>query len=431
MVVKMTEKIETVMNTTHSVTNLFTTTLNNQVNEEDSDKDTAVAVSTAVFFSFLVALTSGGLLLIFIIHRHTAKNASLIMISTLANLSIGAIAELAFRTPYLVMGEQGLADVHPKLCVVVLLLPDYFMIAILLCLPLLSIERLLRLETKEHLNARQSRTLFACLLVIAYSLAFVISILPTTNLFAAGVNTRCNNNLVYGNAFPYVYTAMTITSVMITAVFSIAVAFRLKHRLSHLGTTQRKKIILKQGTVSAIAITGLLFVALVPFAASLQVLLMCDSKQIDDEQFCTEVSRPILFRACIIIQKTCLIALPLVFLWLNPTLRRKVWLTIKKPKQMENVVTISSNSMSVSKDSISTSNCLEEGDLDIDGDGDFITITEDLSFGKCGDVNGEVKRRCIGPGRHKQSVLDLVEVLSVISERSESGRSITEESSNK
>ncbi|XP_067951013.1 uncharacterized protein [Watersipora subatra] len=382
--------------------------------------NSAAAFWSILIFGLAIFVSSGGLLLIFLIHRKTAKHASLIMMSTLANLTAGAFSDLVFRATFFAIGEDKFTEISPMLCTIFIIIPDYFMIAIMLCLPLLSIERLLRLETKEYLTARQTRQLFGCLLVFAYSIAFVFSILPTTNLFTEGVNVRCGGKLVYGYSFSYIYSVVTLISVILTAAFAIAVALRLKTRLQHLGTTTRKKIVLKQGTISAIAITGVLFLALAPFAISLQLVLMCGSQQIDDEQYCQQIIIDIALRLCVAIQKFSLLLLPIVFLGLNPKLRHKVWLTITKTKRMENVVTIST--MTTSKDSVTeqVNDGFEMDDEDEEDDDDFITIAEDLSFGKCGDTKGEVNRRFNRCTRTRQSVLDMVDVLSVISERSES-----------
>ncbi|KAF6037531.1 hypothetical protein EB796_004147 [Bugula neritina] len=377
------------------------------------------AVATVIVSSIGQLVTCGFLLLLFLLKKQIAKHASLVMISILTNICLVAICDLGLRAPLMVMKEDRMGITHPVLCMIMTLTPDYFMIAILLSLPMLSVERLIRLESKEYLSTRQTKHLLACLLVIAYSMALVVSILPTTNLFSADVNTRCNRNLLYGYAFAYVYTALTIFSVVLTSVFSIAVVFRLKLRLSHLHTSMRRKIVMKQGTVSAVVITGLLFLALVPFAASLQLVLMCGSNELTGDHFCNEILPDVIFRACIILHKLCLIALPVVFLVLNPALRRKIWATLRRPKQMEQVVTISSNSVTASKESVCDR--LHNSD-DSDSDGDFITITEDLTFGRSGDIKGEVKRTRSGSVRDRHSVFDAVDVMSVISEKSELSR---------
>lgn len=405
-------------NTTQLLTDSSNTTIS-----EDKNKLNVPAVASTVVFAIAELVTCGGLLLIFALRRKTAKHASMIMMSLLLNICIGAITDLALRLPLSIVKEYNLAKEHPKMCVALTLIPDYFMIAILICLPLLSIERLIRLEAKKHLTARQMRHLFGCLLVIGYSMALIVVILPTTDIYSPDVNSKCAGQLLYGYGFSYLYICLTVLSVALTLFFSVAVVFRLKAKLVHLKTTMRKKIILKQGTVSAIVITGLLFVALVPFAAALQLILMCESKEIGPGSFCEYYLPRIIFRTAVIIHKLCLVALPLVFLKLNPTMRRKIILALRKPRQMENIMTISSNTISnltVSKDSICDDNSVAD-----DLDDDFITISEDLTFGKSGDTKGEVKRRSFGSIRMRSSVMDLVDVMSVISERSEISRSLS------
>lgn len=391
------------------------------VADDKKDSLSVAAVTSTVFFAIAQVITCGGLLLIFLLRRSTAKQVSIIMKSTLVNILIGALTDLAFRLPLIVIREKKLGKTNPNLCVVMTLVPDYFMIATLMCLPLLSVERLIRLESKRRLTSKQTHNLFGCMLVIVYSISMVVILLPTTNIFNGEVNTKCDKNLFYGYAFPYVYSALTVLSVVLTLIFSIVVILRLKVKLRHLSTTLKRTIVLKQGTISAIAITGVLFLALVPFAAALQLVLMCGSTEIRDAYFCDETLRKYIFRVCVILQKLCLILLPVIFLGLNPTLRRKIWLTIRKRKLMENVVTISSNSgFAGSKDTAYESYLPNASDTGEHGDEDFITIAEDLTFGKAGDTEGKIKRRFSNVAvRHRQSVIDMVDVLSVISERSE------------
>lgn len=404
----------------------FTTTLSDEIitpTDAASLKATEFsipAVVSTIIFTLGQIITSGGLLLIFILRRNTAKHASMIMISTLANILVSAIFDLTMRTALTIVREDKLGKTNPGLCIMMTVAPDFWFFAIILCLPLLSIERLLVLEARQRLNALQMRQLFGSMLVIAYTMALIVAILPTVGLFDSRFNTKCGEKLAYGSEFAYIYTALTGISILLTFIFSVAVIFRLKVKLSHLRTSMRKKIVLKQGTVSAISITGLLFLALVPFAVSLQLVLMCGSNEITGQQFCDKTLPNIVFRVCVILSRFCLVLLPIVFLALNPTLRRKIWLTLRRPKQMANIVTMTSTSMYASKDSGINDEPHQHHELErVDSnDGEFVTIDHDLKFGKSGDRTGSIARRQRSM-RHKQSVIDLVDVLSVISERSE------------
>ena len=389
---------------------------------DDADKVSLPAVISTIVFAIAEIITNGGLLLIFLLRRQTAKHASLIMISTMINSLVSALFDLAMRLPLTIIKEHNLGKTHQHLCMAMTLAPDFWFYAIILCLPLLSVERLVVLETtRSRQNSRQKYQLFISMLVVTYTLALIIAILPTTRVFSAEVNSKCNGSLLYGYRFAHLFQTITALSVTLTAILSIALVFRLRQKLKHLTTTMKKKIVMKQGTLTAIIITAVLFFALVPFAVALQLVLMCGSFEITDKKFCDDTLELIIFRTCVVISRLCLILLPIIFLALNPTLRRKIWLTLRRPKQMENVVTISTNtSMTLSKDSgIMDPPIGEECSSPTDEDGgEFITIEQDLKFGKSGDTSGELTRRQRSI-RHRQSVLDLIDVLSVISERSE------------
>lgn len=398
----------------------ITDTAFNDLEPSESDEVSLPAVISTSVFAVAEIVTNGGLLLIFLLRRQTAKHASLIMISTMVNIVISAVFDLAMRIPLVVVKEHNLGKTNRNLCIAMTLAPDFWFYAIILCLPLLSIERLIVLETKSKLYIRKKNGIFIIMLIAAYTVALIIAILPTTAVFRPDVNSKCNGSLLYGHRFAHLFVSITALSVILTAIFSISLVFRLRLKLQHLTTTMRKKIVLKQGTVSAIVITTVLFFALVPFAVSLQLVLMCGSNEITDQQFCEETLMGIIFRVSVTVSRLSLIVLPLIFLGLNPTLRRRIWLTLRRPKQMENIATISSTtgSMAWSKDSgINEGDELEYGQSD--DAGDFITIDQDLKFGRSGDqtAGGLVRRQ--RSVRYRQSVIDLIDVLSVISERSE------------
>lgn len=282
-----------------------------------------VVVATTVVFATTEIITNGGLLLLLLLLRRKVRRyASLVQISILASVVIKAITDLSMRLPLVVIGST---NINPIACFMMSQIPDFTMTAILLSLPLISAERLGKLLIKANFSRKTFRQIFITILSMTYLAALIITFIPATNLYMTeeNANTKCNGLLQYGYAFPFTYTGLTLLSVLLTLVLSIAAVLSLKRQLKDFETSMSKRVIMKRGVISSIAVTVTLFLATVPFALTLQFIILCKTHQFDSLTVCPKAIH-ILFRVCVILQKLSFTALPVVFLVLNQPLRKQV-----------------------------------------------------------------------------------------------------------
>lgn len=365
-----------------------------------------VAIYTTIVFALMVMTTNGGLLTIFAMKKQTRKYLTLVQATNMSNLFIGALSDLMMRLPLFIMREEKVAAISPALCMVMRQVPDYFMMAILLCLPLITGERILKLLMKNS-STIKSRRIIGAITIAMYLLALFVSSLPMTAAFGSSeskLNTRCLGRLRYGHvSFAFIYTGITVLSTFLTFVFSVVIVLVLRAKL-RLQVSRTKKMVLKRGVVSACALTATLAVATVPFAISLQLVLSCGGNKLGNLNFCDNVI-PYIFRASVVMQKLAYTLLPVVFLGLNPMMRRKIWLSLRQPNKTANIATLSSNTTT------DTSKNTEE--MNEKNQNYFITLSEENQFPV------EVIRRVNAHCKSRQSFYDMIDVLSVISEKSE------------
>lgn len=323
--------------------------------------------------------------------------------------------DLTLRLPLYILTEDYIANVSVELCHSMRLIPDFFMMAILITLPLITAERLFKLITNPRWPRKRNRLIIAILLGVAYLLAFIISMLPLTAVFGRGdkLNTRCSDTLKYGYvSFAFTYSALTALSIILTFIFSITTVFVLKARLAYQKSKSKRRV-LKRGVVSAISLTALLGIATIPFAISLQIVLTCGGNMLHNDNFCNGIM-PHIFRMAVVVNKISFTLLPIVLLRLNPSMRRRIWLSFRKPKQAAGIVTLSSTNTH----SITEKNSDQEQEPMTDAEGNFIiTLNEERQF------PDEVIRRMQLHGKHRQNFMEIVDVLSVISEASETNGS--------
>lgn len=323
-----------------------TTTWLSSANTTDTGKS-KVAVITTVVFALLELLTNGGLLiLLLILWKGVGRYASFIQNCVLLHIVVKAILDLTMRLPLFIMGSENVSAVT---CAVLSIIPDYSMLALLLTLPLLSAERLVKLWVKPTYSRSRIRHIFSATICTIYFLALVVAVLPSTSVFITKnqPNSKCEGHLNYGLAFSYIYSGLTALTVLLVIIFSVSTVVLLRSKLRDMETTETKKLVIKRGVISALIMTTVLSIATVPFALVFQFVLMCQQDDPCIERYFTA------FRTCVIIQKLSLSSLPVFFLSLNKPVRRKVWQFVRRcQKNMD--ITTSQGRVSTSTEKLSS-----------------------------------------------------------------------------
>lgn len=407
----------------YNTTATYTTTTINYHTSLSSEPAGKVGVYATLIFSLMVVFSNGALLLIFLLKRDTRKHLSLVQAVIMINLLLEAIFALTLRLPTFTLTEDYIASVSVRLCHLMELVPATVMMVIQIYLPLITAEHLLKLISNPIWTPKRNKQIVAGLIGGTYITALIISFLPLTNALGDSEskwNTQCAGTLKYGHtAFVYTYSAIVALSVILTLVFSITVVIVLKRKISHQKSrTKRRK--LKRGVVTCIALTVLLGIATVPFAISLQIAFTCKANVLPNKHLCDQI-KPNLAYTALTIQKIAFTLFPIILLRLNTTMRRRVWLSLRRPKQTANIVTLSSANTSTDASSHSSTNkssCSYHESKDAtDAEGDLV-IHLDMER----QFPDEVIRRVYMQNKYRQNFLE-IDILSVISEASEPGAS--------
>lgn len=426
--------------TTSSATDTTSSTLETSTVDVWADTisrfdDSPISSTSLIAFSLAAILTAGSLLLLFAVRRRTLRYTSMIRMTILINIILTSISDIMVRVP-------AKADKDPRepiICVISHLLSDFWIILMILMLPLLCVESLLTKRSKWIVSERQKKNLIGSLLVAVYTFTVVFSCLPTMVVGRYDQkNRKCDGKIQYGHYFAYVFLFLSVIMLVIVVVSGLLIRSRLKERLTQNDISDKRKEKLKHRYHNTVSLTAMLCLGLIPHSITRQQTLFCGSRDLNVVTYCTDTLPFVFYRLSFLLLKSVYTFLPVMFLGLDPKLRSKYWISFGSPPEEV-----------LCEDSVPTSSAL----VPVDGpphrrlfEEDYETDPEVLALlaitdGRSNlDLNPQenlpstsqiVRQRSRGRSAHntlsfrkkRKRVSDNVDVLSMISERSESSRS--------
>ena len=438
----------------NSTTEADSTTTTDQTTTLDVWADTisrfdnnTMSTTSIISFSLSAILMAGSLLLLFAVRGRTLRYTSMIRITVLINIVLTSISDIMVGVPAKSSKERN----QQTLCVVSNLLADFWVILMLLMLPLLCAENLLKKRSKWIASERQKRNLIGSLLVAVYTFAVIFSCLP---LMVVGQydqkNRKCDGQIQYGHYFAYVYLFLTAAMLLLIVIFGSLMRSQLKTRLtSKTGISDKRKLKLKLHYHNTVTLTAMLCLGLVPHSITRQQTLFCGSRDLNKMNYCTDTLPFIFYRLSYLLMKSVYVFMPMMYLGLDYKLRSKYW-----------VVCGSATEETIGEESVQTSNALvpvnapnyrhitleedfesepvdfsllaiTDGRSDIDRNSvDSRPSTSGLSaINRSGSSQSRDSRRNSSFRKKRKRISENVDVLSIISERSESSRTSSERAS--